>query len=84
MAVSYTTQKWHCICAYIWHVMGQILHQSQEALYVIERPGASPFTDALYVVERPGVSPFTDALHFISICVYSSVIYYMTKAFQSL
>ena len=79
--------------------MGQIVHQSQEALYVVERPGASPFTDALYVVERPGASPFTDALyvierpgvspfmdalHFVSICMYSSVIYYMTEAFQSL
>ena len=49
--------------------MGQILHQSQEALHVIK---------------CPGTSPFTDALHFISICVYSSVIYYMTEAFQSL
>ena len=49
--------------------MGQILYQSQEVLYVIKRPGASPFMDAL---------------HFISIHVYSSVIYYMTEAFQSL
>ena len=49
--------------------MGQIQHQSQEALYVIEHPGASPFMDAL---------------HFISIRVYSSVIYYMTEAFKSL
>ena len=54
---------------YIWHVMGQILHQSQEMLHV---------------VKRPGTSPFTDALHFITIRVYSSVIYYMTEAFQSL
>ena len=47
--------------------MGQILHQSQEVLYVVEHPGASPFTDAL---------------HFISIRMYSLAIYYMTEAFQ--
>ena len=49
--------------------MGQVLHQSQEALYV---------------VKRPGMSPFTDALHFVSIHMYSSVIYYMTEAFHAL
>ena len=49
--------------------MGQVLHQSQEVLDV---------------VECPGTSPFTDALHFICICMYSSAIYNMTKAFQSL
>ena len=69
MAVSYTTQKWCCVCTYIWHVMGQILHHSQEALHVIK---------------HPGVSPFMDALHFISIRMYSLVIYYVTEAFQSL
>ena len=49
--------------------MGQVLHHSQETLYI---------------VKRPGTSPFTDALHFVSIHMYSSVIYHMTKAFQSL
>ena len=49
--------------------MGQILHQSQEAFYV---------------VKRPGTPPFTDVLHFVSIRMYSLVIYYMTEAFQSL
>jgi hypothetical protein len=49
--------------------MGQILDYSQEALDI---------------VECPETSPFTDALHFISVCMYSSVIYYMAKAFQSL
>ena len=49
--------------------MGQVLHQSQESLYV---------------VKRPGMSPFMDVLHFVSIHVYSSVIYYMAEAFQSL
>ena len=49
--------------------MGQVLYQSQESLYIIK---------------HPGMSPFTDVLHFVSICVYSSVIYYMTDAFQSL
>ena len=49
--------------------MGQVLHQSQEALYVIK---------------HPGMPPVTDALHFVSIRMYSSVIYYMTEAFQSL
>ena len=53
----------------IWHVMGQILYQSQEALYV---------------VKHPGMPPFMDALHFVSIRMYFSVIYYMTEAFQSL
>ena len=69
MAVSYTTQWWACVCAYIWHVMGQVLHQSQEVLFV---------------VKCPGMSPFMDVLHFVSICMYSLVIYYMTEAFQSL
>ena len=49
--------------------MGQILHQSQEVLYVIK---------------RPGMPPFTDALQFVSIHVYSLAIYYMTEAFQPL
>ena len=49
--------------------MGQVLHQSQETLYI---------------VKRPGMPPFTDVLHFVGIYVYSLVIYYMTKAFQSL
>ena len=49
--------------------MGQVLHQSQEALYI---------------VKHPGTSPFMGALHFVSIGVYSLVIYYMTEAFQSL
>ena len=35
-------------------------------------------------IECPGTSPFTDALHFVSIHMYSLVIYYMTEAFQSL
>ena len=49
--------------------MGQVLHQSQETLDIIE---------------CPGMSPFTDALHFVGIRVYSLVIYYMTEAVQSL
>ena len=30
--------------------MGQILHQSQETLHIIKRPGTSPFTDALHFI----------------------------------
>ena len=48
--------------------MGQILHQSQEMLHI---------------VKCPGMSLFMDALHFVSIRVYSLVIYYMTEAFLS-
>ena len=49
--------------------MGQILNQSKETLDI---------------VKCPWMSPFMDVLHFICICVYSSAIYYMTEAFQSL